>query len=122
MSKVVFCSGKVYYDLLEKRREQKIKDVALIRFEQLYPFEEKDVIRIMQKYASASRFVWCQEEPQNMGAWKFVRPHLDTALEKAEIKKHVRYIGRDRSASPAVGYLYVHNKQQEDLVAEALGN
>ena len=120
VSKVVFCSGKVYYDLLEQRREKKITDVALIRFEQLYPFEEKDVINIIKKYASASRFEWCQEEPRNMGAWKFVRPHLDTVLEKVGLKKYVHYIGRERSASPAVGYLYVHNKQQEDLVERAL--
>ena len=121
VKKVIFCSGKVYYDLLELRREKKIENISIIRFEQLYPFLEDDVIEIIKKYKSASSFVWCQEEPRNMGAWKFIRPHLDRTLEKAGINIRVEYIGRERSASPAVGYLYVHNKQQEDLISQALG-
>jgi 2-oxoglutarate dehydrogenase E1 component len=121
VSKVVFCSGKVYYDLLEMRRAEKIDDIAIIRFEQLYPFEEADVIAIVKKYSKAESFVWCQEEPRNMGAWKFIRPRLDDAIEKAGLKKHVHYVGRERSASPAVGYLYVHDKQQEALAREVLG-
>ena len=121
VKRVIFCSGKVYYDLLELRREKKIDNISIIRFEQLYPFLEEDVIEVIKKYKSASSFVWCQEEPRNMGAWKFIRPHLDRTLEKAGINIRVEYIGRERSASPAVGYLYVHNKQQEDLVSQALG-
>ena len=121
VAKIIFCSGKVYYDLLELRRMKKIDNIAIIRFEQLYPFAEEDVIDILKKYKAASRFVWCQEEPRNMGAWKFIRPYLDSSLEKVGIKEGVKYIGRERSASPAVGYLYVHNKQQEDLVSQALG-
>ncbi len=121
VSRVVFCSGKVYYDLLEQRRKKKIDNIAIIRLEQLYPFVEEDVVELMKKYSSASDFVWCQEEPYNMGAWKFIRPHLDSSLEKAGIKAQVKYIGRERSASPAVGYLYIHNKQQEILVNDALG-
>ena len=79
------------------------------------------ILIVIKKYKSASSFVWCQEEPRNMGAWKFIRPHLDWTLEKAGINIRVEYIGRERSASPAVGYLYVHNKQQEDLISQALG-
>ncbi len=121
VTKIIFCSGKIYYDLLELRREKKIENIAIIRFEQLYPFSEEYLIEILKKYKSVSSFVWCQEEPRNMGAWKFIRPHLDLALEKAGINLRVNYVGRERSASPAVGYLYVHNKQQEDLVNKALG-
>lgn len=120
VKKVIFCSGKVYYDLLELRRERKIDNIVIIRFEQLFPFIEEDVVKIMKKYQAASKFVWCQEEPRNMGAWKFIRHQLDSCLEKAGIKAQVSYTGRERSASPAVGYLYIHNKQQEALVHEAL--
>ena len=120
VKKVIFCSGKVYYDLIELRRERKIDNISIIRFEQLFPFIEEDVIKIMKKYQTASKFVWCQEEPRNMGAWKFIRHQLDSCLEKAGIKAQLSYTGRERSASPAVGYLYIHNKQQEALVEEAL--
>ena len=120
VKKVIFCSGKVYYDLLELRRERKIDNIVIIRFEQLFPFIEEDVVKIMKKYQAASKFVWCQEEPRNMGAWKFIRHQLDSCLEKAGIKAQVSYTGRERSASPAVGYLYIHNKQQEALAHEAL--
>jgi 2-oxoglutarate dehydrogenase E1 component len=119
VKKVIFCSGKVYYDLIESRRERKIDNIVIIRFEQLFPFIEEDVIKIMKKYQTASKFVWCQEEPRNMGAWKFIRHQLDSCLEKASIKVQVSYTGRERSASPAVGYLYIHNKQQETLLEEA---
>ena len=121
VSRVIFCSGKVYYDLLEVRRTKKIDNIVIIRMEQLYPFVEEDVIDIIKKYRVASSFVWCQEEHRNMGAWKFIRPRLDGVLEKVGIKTQIKYIGRESSASPAVGYLYVHNKQQEALVHEALG-
>jgi 2-oxoglutarate dehydrogenase E1 component len=119
VKKVIFCSGKVYYDLIESRRERKIDNIVIIRFEQLFPFIEEDVVKIMKKYQTASKFVWCQEEPRNMGAWKFIRHQLDSCLEKAGIKAQVSYTGRERSASPAVGYLYIHNKQQETLLEEA---
>ena len=120
VKKVIFCCGKVYYDLLEARREKQIDNVVIIRFEQLYPFEESLLIEIVQKYKEAEGFVWCQEEPRNMGAWKFMRPQLDEALRKAGINRQVTYQGRVKSASPAVGYLYLHNKQQTALVEEAL--
>ncbi len=121
VKKVIFCAGKVYYDLLEERREKKIKDVAIIRLEQLYPFEENLVAKIVFKYSKSSSFVWCQEEPKNMGSWKFIRPRMDGALHEAGIKKTIDFVGRAEAASPAVGYLYAHNKQQEALVNEALG-
>jgi 2-oxoglutarate dehydrogenase E1 component len=107
------------HDLIESRSERKIDNIVIIRFEQLFPFIEEDVVKIMKKYQTASKFVWCQEEPRNMGAWKFIRHQLDSCLEKAGIKAQVSYTGRERSASPAVGYLYIHNKQQETLLEEA---
>jgi len=120
VKKVIFCAGKVYYDLLEERREKKIKDIAIIRLEQLYPFEKGLVTTIVSKYAKASSFVWCQEEPQNMGCWNFIRPRMESVLHEAGIKESIGFIGRLEAASPAVGYLYAHNKQQEILVNEAL--
>jgi 2-oxoglutarate dehydrogenase E1 component len=118
--KVIFCTGKIYYDILERRREKGTKDVAIIRLEQLYPFESEQVAKIISKYSKANNFVWCQEEPKNMGAWKFIRPLLDLQLKAAKVDKNIEYIGRMEAASPAVGYLYAHNKQQDALVDEVL--
>jgi len=121
VKKVVFCAGKVYYDLLAKRRESNIKDIAIVRLEQLYPFKDKIIAKIMQKYSKAKEFVWCQEEPRNMGCWRFIRAHMEGALKLAGIKYGIDFVGRDEASSPAVGYMYVHNKQQETLVNKALG-
>jgi 2-oxoglutarate dehydrogenase E1 component len=120
VKRVVFCAGKVYYDLLEARREQKIKDVAIVRLEQLYPFEKDIIAKIMQKYSKATDYIWCQEEARNMGCWRYIRAHMEGALKQAGIKKAINFVGRAEASSPAVGYLYVHNKQQEALVKEAL--
>ncbi|PCJ29282.1 MAG: 2-oxoglutarate dehydrogenase E1 component [Rickettsiales bacterium] len=121
VKKVIFCSGKVYYDLLEKRRASNINDIAIVRLEQLYPFEQDLIVKIIKKYSNASTYVWCQEEPKNMGAWSYIRPYMEASLEQTGTKKMIRYVGREEAASPAVGYLYLHNKQQESLVNKALG-
>lgn len=118
--RVVFCTGKVYYDILEVRKKHKIKDIAIIRLEQLYPFEMELIIEKIKKYSKASEFVWCQEEPNNMGAWQYIKSYFEEVSQKAKITKNILYIGRKRSASPAVGYLYIHNKQQELLVNKVL--
>lgn len=118
--KVIFCTGKVYYDLLEARRENKINNIAIIRIEELYPFNEELVIKIIAKYIKAKKFVWCQEEPKNFGAWSYIREYMELSLNKAGVKSGITYVGREKAASPAVGYLYVHNRQQELLVKEAL--
>ena len=120
VKKVLFCSGKIYYDLLEKRTENKIKNIAIIRIEQLYPFDENAVVELMLKYNKATEFVLCQEEPKNMGCWKFINSYMNKALQKAKINKIIEFIGREEAASPAVGYLYIHNQQQELLVNTAL--
>jgi 2-oxoglutarate dehydrogenase E1 component len=121
VKRVIFCAGKVYYDLLEKRREAKKNDVAIVRLEQLYPFPEEMIVKMLKKYTKATKYVWAQEEPRNMGCWRFIRAYLEESLLKSGVKEHIGYVGRIEASSPAVGYMYVHNKQQETLVHEALG-
>jgi 2-oxoglutarate dehydrogenase E1 component len=116
VKRVVFCSGKVYYDLLEQRRKNEQEDVAIVRFEQLYPFPLFEVREILEKYTNVQDFVWCQEEPQNQGAWYCSQHNFRNAIQGAELK----YAGRPASASPAVGYMSVHLKQQKALVENAL--
>jgi 2-oxoglutarate dehydrogenase E1 component len=119
VKRVIFCSGKVYYDLLEEREAEKHNKVALVRLEQLYPFEQGVVVEIMKKYEKATDFVWCQEEPKNMGGWKYIRARMEESLKAAGIKKEISFIGRAEASSPAVGASYLHNKQQELLIKEA---
>ncbi|HJD55868.1 MAG TPA: 2-oxoglutarate dehydrogenase E1 component [Rickettsia endosymbiont of Pyrocoelia pectoralis] len=119
VTKVILCSGKVYYDLYEMRGNN--SNIAIIRLEQLYPFEKNVVVELLKKYNKAKEFIWCQEEPMNMGAWRFIVSHLNNALKEAGINNEFKYIGREESASPAVGSLQTHNKQQERLLKEALG-
>lgn len=117
VKRVVFCSGKVYYDLLKERREREQEDVAIIRIEQLYPFPAEEVAEIMKDYQHVKDFVWCQEEPQNQGAWYSSQHHFWAAIPKGA---QLSYRGRSASAAPAVGYISEHNKQQQKLVDEAL--
>ncbi|HEY9030281.1 MAG TPA: 2-oxoglutarate dehydrogenase E1 component [Kangiella sp.] len=118
VTRIVMCSGKVYYDLLEKRRAEELDNVAIIRIEQLYPFPHDEVKEILAQYKKAKEFVWCQEEPQNQGAWYCSRHNLDEAVP-ADVS--VEYAGREASAAPAVGYASIHNEQQAKLVKDALG-
>ncbi|MDP2713634.1 2-oxoglutarate dehydrogenase E1 component [Rheinheimera sp.] len=117
VKRVVFCSGKVYYELLEERRKREQKDVAIVRVEQLYPFPHEEMAEVLSQYQHVTDFVWCQEEPQNQGAWYCSQHHFRAAIPKAG---YLTYSGRDASSSPAVGYLSVHNKQQQALVNDAL--
>lgn len=117
VSRVVFCSGKVYYDLLEERRKRDIKSIAIVRVEQLYPFPVEEMAAVLAQYQHVKDFVWCQEEPQNQGAW-YCSQHNFWAAIPAGAK--LTYAGRDASSSPAVGYLSVHNKQQQALINAAL--
>lgn len=117
VTRVVLCSGKVYYDLLEQRRKNNQTNVALIRIEQLYPYPHEEMSKVLAPYAQVTDFVWCQEEPQNQGAWYNCKHNFESSLpEKAKL----RYAGRPASASPAVGYMSLHNKQQSELVEDAL--
>ncbi|WP_087016432.1 2-oxoglutarate dehydrogenase E1 component [Thaumasiovibrio subtropicus] len=117
VERVVFCSGKVYYDLLEQRRKDENDKVAIIRIEQLYPFPYEDMRMILKDYEHVKDFAWCQEEPQNQGAW-YCSQHNFRAVMPEGAK--LSYAGRPASASPAVGYMSVHLKQQKALVADAL--
>ncbi|WGE70847.1 2-oxoglutarate dehydrogenase E1 component [Actinobacillus equuli subsp. haemolyticus] len=117
VKRVVMCSGKVYYDLLEQRRQNEQTDVAIIRIEQLYPFPYEDMKKVLEPYAHVKDFVWCQEEPLNQGAWYCSKHNFEASIpEKAKLA----YTGRPASASPAVGYMSLHTQQQKQLVAEAL--
>ena len=114
---MVFCSGKVYYDLAEKRDAENIREVAVMRLEQLYPFPESDLRGFVAEFPNATEVVWCQEEPQNQGAWYQIRHHLQACISE---RHELRYAGRPHSASPAVGYYAVHQEEQQTLVNEAI--
>jgi len=115
--RIVLCSGKVYYDLLEQRRAEHIEDVAIVRIEQLYPFPSDEYERILDKYRAAREIVWCQEEPQNQGAWYQIRHRLQEKLGSAQ---SLLYAGRAGAAAPAAGIFQLHVEQQRGLVEAAL--
>jgi 2-oxoglutarate dehydrogenase E1 component len=115
--RVVFCSGKVYFDLLEARRAEEVRDVAIVRIEQLYPFPSDEYAAVLSRYRNAIEVVWCQEEPQNQGAWYQVRHRLQEPLT---IKQELLYAGRPPAAAPATGIPQLHTNQQRGLVAAAL--
>ncbi|MCW8092177.1 2-oxoglutarate dehydrogenase E1 component [Alteromonas sp. ASW11-130] len=117
VKRVVMCSGKVYYDLLEQRRKNEQNDVAIIRLEQLYPFPQEECAQVVANYSHVKDWVWCQEEPQNQGAWYNSQHHFWQAIPDGA---QLRYAGREAAASPAVGYVSVHNQQQKALVEDAL--
>jgi 2-oxoglutarate dehydrogenase E1 component len=109
--RLVFCTGKIYYDLLPARQSH----IALVRVEELYPWPHEEVARIVDLYPAATEVVWAQEEPKNMGAWTYVSPRLRVSTGNAMI---VRYIGRPERASPAEGYASAHKTEQERIIAE----
>ena len=119
----ILCGGKVYYDLVTALEDAKRRDeVAITRLEQFYPFPTEEVEAEFERYADADETVWVQEEPENMGAWSFVRPRLDGLLEEmhGSCEQRIQYVGRPASASPATGSAKVHDREQEQLVGEAL--
>ncbi len=116
---MVFCSGKIYYDLLAAREERKAEHVALVRVEQLYPFAADQARRHSGALPAASaEVVWAQEEPRNMGAWRFIREQLQPLLDATG--REVRYVGRPESASPATGSGKRHQQEQAEIVNDAL--
>ena len=121
IKKVVLCSGKIYFDLIEAREKIKNNKVLFIRIEQLYPFPVKTLAQELKKFKKNARFFWCQEEPQNMGAWNTARNYIEWTLDyiKAENRK-VSYIGRKPAASPATGYLKKHLAQQKEIIEKVL--
>lgn len=118
--RVVLCTGKVYYDLYQAREERGIKDVALVRVEQLYPFPVNSLTLELGRYPNAD-VVWCQEEPKNMGSWYFVDRRIEGVLAGLKVTaRRPSYVGRPESASPATGLARRHNREQAQLVDEAL--
>lgn len=120
VTRVILCSGKIYYDLLNARRERNLKNIAIVRIEQLYPFPEASMEKEMAKYSKATEVVWCQEEPRNQGAWYWFasRQHL---LRSISSKQNLLLVSRPAAASPAVGYLAKHNEQFKALIESAMG-
>ncbi|MCI4441755.1 2-oxoglutarate dehydrogenase E1 component [Tibeticola sediminis] len=116
VKRVIVCSGKVYYELVKKREEKGADDVAIIRIEQLYPFPHKSFAAELRKYPNATELVWCQDEPQNQGAWFFIQHNIHENMQPGQ---KLGYSGRAASASPAVGYAHLHQEQQKALVEGA---
>ncbi len=120
IKRVVMCSGKVYFDLLEERDARGIDDVYLLRVEQFYPFPAISLVKELERFKGAE-MIWCQEEPKNQGAWSFIEPNIEWVLGRIKAKhSRPRYVGRSTSASPATGLASQHKAQQDALVNEAL--
>jgi 2-oxoglutarate dehydrogenase E1 component len=115
--RVVFCSGKVFFDLLESREVHGIRDIALVRIEQLYPFPIDEYAELLKQYQHVEEIVWCQEEPLNQGAWYQIKHRLQEALEPHQ---QLYYAGRDGAAAPASGIFKIHLQEQQALVEAAL--
>ncbi|WP_367676821.1 2-oxoglutarate dehydrogenase E1 component [Buchnera aphidicola] len=115
--RIIFCSGKIYYELNDQRTEKQQKNVLIIRIEQLYPFPENNIKKIILINNHIKDFIWCQEEPKNQGSWNFVKNYFNKIISQ---KYTIRYIGRPSSAAPATGYMYIHQQQQKKIINDAL--
>src|SRR5690554_6559759 len=121
VDRVIMCSGKVYYELLEKRRADGLDNVAIVRIEQLYPFPEDDLSEVLAPYTNVRKVVWCQEEPMNQGAWYCSQHHMRRVLSQHSVSNlYLDYAGREASAAPAGGYPSVHAEEQAKLLQDAL--
>ena len=119
VTRLLFCSGKVYYDLLESRRNNDLKNIAIARIEQLFPFPGDEIRRLLSQYENLQEIVWVQEEPKNQGSWYYMQSR-GTMIGCLKEHHNFGYAGRFYSASPAVGYMSKHLEQQKQLVADAL--
>ncbi len=120
IKKVVMCSGKIYYDLIEERERTKNNDTVFVRIEQLYPFPAKTLAKVLKKYKKA-KFIWCQEEPKNMGAWNTMRNYIERTLEMINFKDiNVKYVGRSASSTTATGNANKHLAQQKEILEKIL--
>jgi 2-oxoglutarate dehydrogenase E1 component len=120
ITRLVMCSGKVFYDLREARRAQNLDSVALVRLEQLYPFPEEELGAVFARYTNLKEVVWCQEEPMNQGAWYSSQHHMRRVINRHNKSLYLEYAGRDASASPAAGYMALHLEQLERFTQAAL--
>lgn len=121
VTRIILCSGKVYYHLLEARMEREQNNVALIRLEQLYPFPEEELERALRRYTKVKEIVWCQEEPMNQGAWYSSQHHMRRVINEYDPSLYLVYAGREPAAAPAAGYMSTHLEEQQKFVDEALG-
>lgn len=122
VQRIVICSGKVFYDLREVRRERGLEHIAILRLEQLYPFPEGELMEILvRSYPNIVDAVWCQEEPMNQGAWYASQHHIRRVIQRHKVDVYLRYVGRESSASPAAGYMALHLEQMQNFIDEALG-
>ena len=112
----MLCTGKIGHELIDRRNEEKMGHIAVLRIEQLYPLHEELLAQLLKPFGKNVEFVWCQEEPQNMGSWSFIEPYL-----RRLTGKDIAYAGREAAASPAPGSLALFNIEQEALIASALG-
>ena len=119
VKRIVLCSGKVYFDILEERRMKGLNDVAILRLEQIHPFPKEYLQTAIRRYPNATELIWCQEEPKNQGVWYQIYYYLRKYRNK-EIGQKLKYVGREGSPAPAVGFYKLHVEQQRKLVAEAL--
>jgi len=120
VKKIIMCSGKVFYELIEKRNKEKHHDIAIIRIEQLYPFPYDDLEEILLRYQNVHEYIWCQEEPLNQGAWFSHRHRIQRVLDRLGNNNEVKLVSRPPAAAPAVGLMKLHLKQQETLINEAI--
>ena len=118
--RVVLCSGKVYYHMLEEREARGITDIALVRLEQLYPFPDLELEEVLKPCANIKDIIWCQEEPMNQGAWYSSQHHMRHVIQRTHPQLHLSYVGRESSAAPAAGYMSVHLEEQKKFIDEAL--
>jgi 2-oxoglutarate dehydrogenase E1 component len=116
VKKVIFCSGKIYYQLIARRQQINADDTAIVRVEMLHPFPEKALAAVIGRYKKARAWTWVQEEPENMGAWQFIGPKLAPMLNKP-----LNYVGRNASASPATGFPKIYKMEQDGIVDQAIG-
>jgi 2-oxoglutarate dehydrogenase E1 component len=120
VERIILCSGKVFYDLRNARREREIDNIAILRLEQLYPFPEEEMLQILSGYPNITDAIWCQEEPMNQGAWYASQHHMRRVIHSHNRDVYLRYVGREPSAAPAAGYMKLHLEQQEQFINEAL--
>jgi 2-oxoglutarate dehydrogenase E1 component len=113
---IIFCSGKIYYELLQRRRDLKRTDLAILRLEQFYPFPQPHLKLVLTRYKQAQRWAWVQDEPENMGGWSFVRPRLE-----AFTGKPFTYIGRKEASTPATGFPHIYRRDQAEIIDRAVG-
>ncbi len=120
VTRAVLCSGKVFYDLLNRRRELESEDIAIIRLEQIYPFPEDDLFEVLSEYTNLNELTWVQEEPLNQGAWYSTQHHMRRTIARHKNYINLEHVAREASASPAVGAMSMHLEQQQSVVNQAL--